>query len=69
MAKPPTEKAHIESSTKLPKSVREGLEALAFADDRKFAYVLRRAAEEGLEVLRAKGVAPKRAPGPAKGKS
>lgn len=67
MAKSPPEKANIESSTKLPKSVREGLEALAFADDRKFAYVLRRAAEEGLNVLRANGVAPKR-PGPPKAK-
>ena len=54
------EKKAFATGVKLTRTDREALEALAFSDDRAVAYVTRRAVQEGIKVLQAHGVAPKR---------
>lgn len=55
-----TEKAVHNVGLRLTARHVKDARALAFSDDRDLAYVLKRAIEEGLPVLRANGVAPKR---------
>ncbi len=55
-----------QTTIKMTTRLQNDLHEIAFGDDRSFAYVVRRAIEEGAKVLRANGVAPKRTPGPAK---